>query len=385
MVHLVQLRLESDKIMLETLYHLISQYILLPLTLFVFPVDYQIEAMIFLQTTIKILAIIIPVLITVAYFTYAERKVIGFIQGRIGPNRVGLFGFRLWGLGQPIADAVKLIVKEIVIPLNANRTLFVIAPILSLAPALAAWAVIPFDDTKVLANINAGLLYVLALTSLAVYGVIIAGWASNSKYAFLGAMRSAAQIVAYEIAMGFALVGVLIAAGSLNLGDIVNAQAGSVIHWFWLPLLPLFVIYFISGVAETNRAPFDVAEGESEIVAGFHVEYSGMAFSVFFMAEYANMILIAVLSALLFFGGWLSPFQGIIYLEDFFSWVPGMFWLLAKTSIFMFLFLWFRATFPRYRYDQIMRLGWKVFIPITIVWLVIVSALVVTNIPPWFS
>ena len=385
MAHLVQLRLGSDEIMLETLYHLISQYILLPLTLFIFPVDYQIEVMIFLQTTIKILAIIIPVLITVAYFTYAERKVIGFIQGRIGPNRVGLFGFRLWGLGQPIADAVKLMVKEIVIPLNANRTLFIIAPILSLAPALAAWAVIPFDDTKVLANINAGLLYVLALTSLAVYGVIIAGWASNSKYAFLGAMRSAAQIVAYEIAMGFALVGVLIAAGSLNLGEIVNAQAGSVIHWFWLPLLPLFVIYFISGVAETNRAPFDVAEGESEIVAGFHVEYSGMAFSVFFMAEYANMILIAVLSALLFFGGWLSPFQGIIYLEDFFSWVPGMFWLLAKTSIFMFLFLWFRATFPRYRYDQIMRLGWKVFIPITIVWLVVVSALVVTNIPPWFS
>ena len=384
-MHLVQLRLGSDEIMLETLYHLISQYILLPLTLFVFPVDYQIEVMIFLQTTIKILAIIIPVLITVAYFTYAERKVIGFIQGRIGPNRVGLFGFRLWGLGQPIADAVKLMIKEIVIPLNANRTLFVIAPILSLAPALAAWAVIPFDDTKVLANINAGLLYVLALTSLAVYGVIIAGWASNSKYAFLGAMRSAAQIVAYEIAMGFALVGVLIAAGSLNLGEIVNAQGGSVIHWFWLPLLPLFVIYFISGVAETNRAPFDVAEGESEIVAGFHVEYSGMAFSVFFMAEYANMILIAVLSALLFFGGWLSPFQGIIYLEDFFSWVPGMFWLLAKTSIFMFLFLWLRATFPRYRYDQIMRLGWKVFIPITIVWLVIVSALVVTNVPPWFS
>ena len=385
MAHLVQLRLGSDEIMLETLYHLISQYILLPLTLFVIPVDYQIEAMIFLQTTIKIFAIIIPVLITVAYFTYAERKVIGFIQGRIGPNRVGLFGFRLWGLGQPIADAVKLMVKEIVIPLNANRTLFVIAPILSLAPALAAWAVIPFDDTKVLANINAGLLYVLALTSLAVYGVIIAGWASNSKYAFLGAMRSAAQIVAYEIAMGFALVGVLIAAGSLNLGEIVNAQAGSVIHWFWLPLLPLFVIYFISGLAETNRAPFDVAEGESEIVAGFHVEYSGMAFSVFFMAEYANMILIAVLSALLFFGGWLSPFQGVIYLEYFFSWVPGMFWLLAKTSIFMFLFLWFRATFPRYRYDQIMRLGWKVFIPITIVWLVVVSALVVTNTPPWFS
>ena len=363
--------------MLETLYHLISQYILLPITLLIFPVNYQTEAMIFLQTTIKIFAIIIPVLITVAYFTYAERKIIGFIHG--------FFGFRLWGLGQPIADAVKLIVKEIVIPLNANRSLFIIAPILSLAPALAAWAVIPFDDTKVLADINAGLLYVLALTSLAVYGVIIAGWASNSKYAFLGAMRSAAQIVAYEIAMGFALVGVLIAAGSLNLGDIVNAQSGSAIHWFWLPLLPLFVIYFISGVAETNRAPFDVAEGESEIVAGFHVEYSGMAFSVFFMAEYANMILIAVLSALMFFGGWLSPFQGIIFLEDLFNWVPGMFWLLAKTSIFMFLFLWFRATFPRYRYDQIMRLGWKVFIPITIVWLIVISVLVVANIPPWFN
>tara|TARA_B100000953_G_scaffold297066_1_gene291124 strand:- start:2888 stop:4003 length:1116 start_codon:yes stop_codon:yes gene_type:complete len=371
--------------MLETLFHLISQYILLPLTLLIIPVNYQTEVMIFLQTAVKILAIVIPVLITVAYFTYAERKVIGFIQGRIGPNRVGFFGFRLWGLGQPIADAVKLIVKEIVIPLNANRSLFIIAPILSLAPALAAWAVIPFDDTKVLADINAGLLYVLALTSLAVYGVIIAGWASNSKYAFLGAMRSAAQIVAYEIAMGFALVGVLIAAGSLNLGEIVNAQSGSAIHWFWLPLLPLFVIYFISGVAETNRAPFDVAEGESEIVAGFHVEYSGMAFSVFFMAEYANMILIAVLSALLFFGGWLSPFQGVTFLEDFFSWVPGMFWLLAKTSVFMFLFLWFRATFPRYRYDQIMRLGWKVFIPITIVWLIVISVLVVANIPPWFS
>ena len=371
--------------MLETIYHIISQYILLPLTIAIFPLDYQTEVMLFLQTMIKILAIIIPVLITVAYFTYAERKVIGFIQGRIGPNRVGLFGFRLWGLGQPIADAVKLIAKEIIIPINANRSLFIIAPILSIAPALAAWAVIPFDDTKVLADINAGLLYVLALTSLAVYGVIIAGWASNSKYAFLCAMRSAAQIVAYAIAMGFALVGVLIAAGSLNLGEIVNAQSGSAIHWFWLPLLPLFVIYFISGVAETNRAPFDVAEGESEIVAGFHVEYNGMAFSVFFMAEYANMILIAVLSALMFFGGWLSPFQGIIFLEEFFSWVPGMFWLLAKTSIFMFLFLWFRATFPRYRYDQIMRLGWKVFIPITIVWIVIVSILVIINLPPWFN
>ncbi len=355
------------------------------------PIDYQSNALIVLQTVIKILAILVPVLVTVAYFTYAERKVIGYIQGRIGPNRVGFFGYSLWGLGQPIADAVKLMVKEIVIPTGANRSLYIMAPILSLAPSVAAWAVIPFDDTKVLADINAALLYVLALTSLAVYGVIIAGWASNSKYAFLGAMRSAAQIVSYEIAMGFALVGVLVAAGSLNLGDIVDAQSGSIIHWFWLPLFPLFVIYFISGLAETNRAPFDVAEGESEIVAGFHVEYGGMAFSVFFMAEYANMILISVLSALLFCGGWLSPLQGIVP-DSVFSIAligdllgEGIHWLLIKTSFFMFLFLWFRATFPRYRYDQIMRLGWKVFIPITIVWLVVVSALVVTNVPPWFD
>lgn len=371
--------------MLEFIYQLISQHVLLPLSALLVPPGYEAGALIVLQTMLKIMAILTPVLLTVAYFTYAERKVIGFIQGRIGPNRVGFFGFSLWGLGQPIADAVKLIVKEIVVPSGANRTLFVLAPILSLAPSLAAWAVIPFDDGKVLADVNAGLLYVLALTSLAVYGVIIAGWASNSKYAFLGAMRSAAQIVAYEIAMGFALVGVLVAAGSLNLGQIVEAQAGSILHWFWLPLLPLFVVYFISGVAETNRAPFDVAEGESEIVAGFHVEYGGMAFSVFFMAEYANMILIAVLSALLFCGGWLSPFQGIPGLAAWFAWVPPMFWLLAKTSFFMFLFLWLRATFPRYRYDQIMRLGWKVFIPITIVWLVVIAALVVLHTPPWFD
>ena len=338
-----------------------------------------------METTTKILIIITLVLLTVTYFTYAERKVIGSIQGRIGPNRVGLLGFRLWGLGQPLADALKLIVKEIIMPAKANKTLFIMAPILSLAPSIAAWAVVPFDDVMVLADINAGLLYILALTSLAVYGVIIAGWASNSKYAFLGAIRSAAQIVSYEIAMGFALVGVLIAAGSLNLGEIVTAQTGSIIHWFWLPLLPLFIIYYISGVAETNRAPFDVAEGESEIVAGFHVEYSGMAFSIFFMAEYANMILISVLSAIMFLGGWLSPFQGIPILEEWFAWVPNIFWLLAKTSIFMFMFLWFRATFPRYRYDQIMRLGWKIFIPITIVWLIVASVLVVAEIPPWFD
>lgn len=377
--------------MLDFIYQFISQQLLLPLTTMIVPADYQAQAMIVFQSIIKVMAVLGPVLATVAYFTYAERKVIGFIQARIGPNRVGFFGFHLFGLGQPIADAVKLIVKEIVIPTGSNRFLFVIAPVLSLAPSVAAWAVIPFDDTKVIADINAGLLYVLALTSLAVYGVIIAGWASNSKYAFLGAMRSAAQIVSYEIAMGFALVGVLVAAGSLNLGDIVNSQSGSFLHWFWLPLFPLFVIYFISGVAETNRAPFDVAEGESEIVAGFHIEYGGMAFSVFFMAEYANMILISVLSAIMFCGGWLSPLQGI-FPESMFT-IPvigmmlgeGMHWLLLKTSVFMFLFLWFRATFPRYRYDQIMRLGWKVFIPLTIIWLVVVSALVVGDVPPWFD
>ena len=329
---------------------------------------------------LKILAIVLPLMLAVAYLTLAERKVIGYIQVRIGPNRVGPRGIL-----QPIADGLKLLMKETILPSNANRFLFLLGPVLALAPALAAWAVIPFDDGMVLADINAGLLYILAMTSMGVYGVIIAGWASNSKYAFLGALRSAAQIVSYEIAMGFAIVGVLLAGGSLNIGDIVRAQEGSIIHWFWLPLLPLFFIYFISGVAETNRAPFDVAEGESEIVAGFHVEYSAMTFSVFFLAEYANMILVAMLAALLFLGGWLSPFQGIPGLETLFSWVPGIIWLLAKTAIFCFLYLWFRATFPRYRYDQIMRLGWKVFIPITIVWLMVVGALVVGNVGPWFD
>jgi NADH-quinone oxidoreductase subunit H len=329
--------------------------------------------------TLKIVAILIPLMLGVAYLTFAERKIIGYMQVRIGPNRVGPRGWL-----QPIADALKLLMKEIVVPTSSNRFLFLIAPMISIAPALAAWAVMPFTDTLVLANIDASLLYILALTSVGVYGVIIAGWASNSKYAFLGAMRSAAQIVAYEIAMGFALVGVLIAGGSLNLVDIVLAQQGSVLHWFWLPLLPLFMVYFISGVAETNRAPFDVAEGESEIVAGFHVEYSGMAFAVFFLAEYANMILIAALTALMFMGGWLSPFEGT-WFESWFAWVPGIFWLLAKTSFFLLLFLWFRATFPRYRYDQIMRLGWKVFIPITIVWLAVEGAAVVADVGPWFD
>jgi len=333
-----------------------------------------------LQILLKIGVIMLPLLGAVAYYTYAERKVIGYMQIRIGPNRVG------WrGLLQPIADAVKLMFKEIVLPTKADKALFLIAPMISLAPALAAWAVFPFDEGLVLADVNAGLLYILALTSLGVYGVIIAGWASNSKYAFLGAMRSAAPIVAYEIAMGFALVGVLVAAGSLNLGEIVRAQSGSFMTWFWLPLLPLFGVYFISGVAETNRAPFDVAEGESEIVAGFHVEYSGMAFAVFFLAEYANMILISGLAALMFMGGWLSPFQGIPLLEGLFAWVPGILWFLLKILFFMFLFLWFRATFPRYRYDQIMRLGWKVFIPITIVWILVVAVAVVYKLPPWWA
>ncbi|MHB1401523.1 MAG: NADH-quinone oxidoreductase subunit NuoH [Thiobacillus sp.] len=315
-------------------------------------------------TLIKIMALVVPLMLGVAYLTYAERKIIGWMQVRIGPNRVGF-----QGLLQPIADAVKLLMKEIIIPSGANRGLFILGPILVIAPALAAWAVIPFTDTLVLANINAGLLYVLAITSMGVYGVIIAGWASNSKYAFLGAMRSAAQIVSYEIAMGFALVGVLMAAQSLNLIDIVQGQAGGLHQWYVLPLFPLFVVYLIAGVAETNRAPFDVAEGESEIVAGFHVEYSGMAFAVFFLAEYANMILVATLTSLMFLGGWLSP---VSFLPD------GIVWLFLKIGFVLFLFLWFRATFPRYRYDQIMRLGWKVFIPITIVWIVVVGGMMQT-------
>ena len=330
-------------------------------------------------TLVKIVAIVAPLMLVVAYYTYAERKVIGYMQVRIGPNRVGPKGWL-----QPIADAVKLMFKEIVVPAGANKALFLLAPLLTIGPALAAWAVFPFSPELVLADINAGLLYILALSSVGVYGIIIAGWASNSKYAFLGAMRSAAQMVAYEIAMGFALVGVLVAAGSLNLGEIVKGQDGGLLHWYWLPLLPLFMIYFISGVAETNRAPFDVAEGESEIVAGFHVEYSGTAFAVFFLGEYANMVLISALTALLFWGGWLNPFDGWPVLGAATAWVPGFVWLCLKTAVFMFLFLWFRATFPRYRYDQIMRLGWKVFIPITIVWIVVVAVAVVYRLPPWW-
>lgn len=317
-------------------------------------------------TLIKIVAIVAPLMGAVAYLTLAERKVIGYMQVRIGPNRVGYFG-----LLQPIADGVKLLFKEIILPTASNKALFLLGPVLAIAPAFAAWAVVPFDLNMVLADIDAGLLYILAMTSVAVYGVIIAGWASNSKYAFLGSLRSAAQIVSYEIAMGFALVGVLMCANSLNLGKIVLGQAGGFWHWYFIPLFPLFIVYFISAVAETNRAPFDVAEGESEIVAGFHVEYSGITFAIFFLAEYANMILVSMLAALMFMGGWLSP---VPFIPDSFL------WLLAKVGFLLFLFLWFRATFPRYRYDQIMRLGWKVFIPITIVWIVFVGGMMQT---PW--
>lgn len=329
---------------------------------------------------IKIFAIAIPLVLMVAYLTYFERKVIGYMQGRIGPNRVGPRG-----LLQPFADVIKMFCKEIIIPTASNRYLFILAPILTIAPALAAWAVVPFGQGLVLANINAGLLYLFTMGSLAVYGVLVAGWAANSKYAFFGALRAAAQTISYEIAMGFAIVGVLLAADSINLQDIVLKQQGGFWHWYWLPLLPLFVTYWICGVAETNRAPFDVAEGESEIVAGFHVEYSGITFGVFFLAEYMNMILVSVIATLLFLGGWLSPFQGIPGLAPVFAWVPGIFWLLLKACCFLFLFLWLRATFPRYRYDQIMRLGWKVLIPVTLVWVAVVGLAVQFKVAPWFT
>jgi NADH-quinone oxidoreductase subunit H len=328
-------------------------------------------------TITKIVAIVIPLILSVAYLTLWERKVIGWIQVRIGPNRVGPKG-----LLQPFADVLKLLLKELIVPSGANKLLFVIAPVMAIMPALAAWAVVPFSPELVLSNIDASLLYILAITSMGVYGVIIAGWASNSKYAFLGAMRSAAQIVSYEIAMGFALVGVLMAAQSLNLGDIVRSQSGSfgLLNWFILPLFPLFLTYLIAGVAETNRAPFDVAEGESEIVAGFHVEYSGIAFGVFFLAEYMNMILISTLCAIMFLGGWLSPFPQ--------SWpvlgTPHTGWLLLKMFLVVTSFLWFRATFPRYRYDQIMRLGWKIFIPVTLVWIVVLGAWMQTPLWVWW-
>ena len=326
----------------------------------------------------QILAVTIVVILCVAYMTFAERKVIGYMQARIGPNRVGPKG-----LLQPFADVIKLLLKEVVVPARSNRFLFVVAPLLALTPAFAAWAVISLWPGFAIADVDAGVLYVLALAGFGAYGIILAGWAANSKYAFLGAMRSAAQIVAYEIAMGFALVGVVMAAGTLNMGRIVEAQSGGPLSWYWLWLFPLFLVYFISGVAETNRAPFDVAEGESEIVAGFHVEYSGIAFALFFLTEYANMILVAALTATFFFGGWLSPFEGYPVVGETFLAAPGLHWFALKIAFFLFCFLWFRATFPRYRYDQIMRLGWKVFIPVTLVWLTVEAAMWFWKIGPW--
>jgi NADH-quinone oxidoreductase subunit H len=323
-------------------------------------------------TLIKIVLVVLPLMGAVAYLTLWERKAIGFTQIRVGPNRIGPLG-----LLQPIADALKLLTKEIILPTVANRGLFYLGPIMTIMPALVAWVVIPFGPDVALSNINAGLLFLMAITSMEVYGVIIAGWASNSKYAFLGALRASAQMVSYEIAMGFCLVVVLMAAGSMNMTDIVMGQAKgwaasrgmNLFSWNWLPLLPIFFVYFISGLAETNRHPFDVVEGESEIVAGHMIEYSGMSFAMFFLAEYANMWLVSVLAVVMFLGGWLSPFD-----LPFFNAIPGWIWLGAKTFAMVTMFLWVRATFPRYRYDQIMRLGWKIFIPVTLVWLVVVGA-----------
>jgi NADH-quinone oxidoreductase subunit H len=334
------------------------------------------------RATVWILVITVVLILSVAFLTLIERKVIGWMQLRRGPNRVSFFGF-FPGLAQPFADVFKLLLKEVVIPARSNKFLFHLAPMIALIPAFAAWAVIPLSPEVVVSKADAGLLYLLSLSSMGVYGVIIAGWATNSKYAFLGAMRSAAQMVAYEIAMGFALVGVLMATRTMNLGKIIDMQVGGPLAWNWLWLFPLFVVYFISGVAETNRAPFDVAEGESEIVAGFHVEYSGMAFALFFLAEYANMILISALTAVFFFGGWLSPFQGYPLVANTFLAQPSFLWLGLKISGFLFLFLWFRATFPRYRYDQIMRLGWKALIPVTIVWIAVEMVLSAYKIGPW--
>ncbi len=329
---------------------------------------------------IKVLAIVIGLIVVVLYLTYFERKVIGFMHVRIGPHRIGPRG-----LFQPFADTIKLLTKEIIVPTPSNRFLFVLAPMISFCTSLIGWAVIPFGDGIVLANINAGALYTFAISSLGVYGIMIAGWASNSKYAMFGSMRSAAQTISYEISMGFALVGVMMAAGSLNFQQIVQAQQGGMWHWYWLPLLPLFIIFWVSGLAETNRLPFDVAEGESELVGGFHTEYSGVTFALFFFAEYVNMTMISTLISLLFLGGWLSPFQNIPYLGDWFAFVPGPIWLFIKISFFLYCYLWFRATFPRYRYDQIMRLGWKVFIPLTLVWVIVVALAVQFKISPWFA
>ena len=345
---------------------------------FTFLSDDNIELLI---SFIKIIIVVVGLILIVAFLVFFERKVIGYMHARIGPNRVGPKGWF-----QAFADVIKLLLKEIIIPTSADRFLFLTAPLLSLIPAMAAWAVIPLNETFIIADIDAGLLYLLALTSFSVYGVILAGWASNSKYAFLGAMRSAAMMVAYEIAMGFALVGVLMAGGSLNLGQIVEAQNGGILNWFWIPLFPLFIVYFISGIAETNRHPFDVAEGESEIVAGFNVEYSGAAFAIFFLAEYANMVLISTLTSIMFLGGWESIFAGSSFLNGTAFEVlskPSIFWLALKVSLFLFIFFWLRASFPRYRYDQIMKLGWKVLVPITIFWIGVEGLMYLAHIGPW--
>lgn len=328
---------------------------------------------------IKASALVMPLMLIVAYLTYAERKIIAYMQLRIGPNRVGPRGWL-----QPIADALKLMTKEIIFPSKANIYLFLLAPVLAIAPAIAIWAVIPFDEGIYVANLDISLLYVLAISSVGVYGIILAGWASNSKYPLLGALRSASLLVSYEIVIGFVLVTVIMITGSVNLNDIVMTQKGGLLNWYFIPLFPMMIIFFISALVETNRAPFDVVEGESEIVGGTHVEYSGMTFAVFFLAEYANMIFMAVLAVILFFGGWHSPFEGVVYLEAGFSWVPGIIWLLVKSTFFMFLYLWVRATFPRFRYDQIMRLSWKVFLPWTIVWIFVVALMTQFKIGPWF-
>lgn len=317
----------------------------------------------------QILAILVPLLLSVAYLTYAERKVIGAMQLRKGPNIVGPFG-----LLQPIADAVKLLFKETILPAGANKIVFIMAPMLTFILAMIGWAVIPFDAGLVLADINVGILYLFAISSLGVYGVIMAGWASNSKYPFLGALRSAAQMVSYEVSMGFVIITVLLLVGSLNLTDIVMAQQGDygIFSWFWLPMLPMFVIFFISILAETNRSPFDLPEGESELVAGFFVEYSSMPFALFFLGEYANMILMSAMTAILFLGGWLPPFDIAP-----FTWIPGPIWLFIKIAMVLFCFLWVRATFPRYRYDQLMRLGWKVFLPFSLFWVVLTAGVLI--------
>jgi NADH-quinone oxidoreductase subunit H len=336
----------------------------------------------YVHSTVFTLILTVVLILSVAYLTLWERKLIGWMQMRIGPNRVKIFGFA-GGFGQPFADVIKLLIKEVVVPTRANKVLFSLAPAITLIPAFATWAVVPIAPNYAIANVDAGLLYYLSLTSMGVYGVILAGWASNSKYAFLGAMRSAAQMVAYEIAMGFALVGVLMASGSLNLGTIVARQHGVYGSWNWFWLFPLLMVYFISGLAETNRAPFDVAEGESEIVAGFHVEYSGIAFALFFLAEYANMILISALTAVFFFGGWLSPVEGYPVIGQTLLGAPGTHWLVLKIFVLLCVFLWLRATFPRYRYDQIMRLGWKILIPITLVWIAVEGAMLSYHVGPW--